>query len=173
MTHQTATKERLARIPKGSLARAKTDTRVDAKHDRIIPIFENMARRGQITPDERSAGEKYAALWFGARKQSGLVGAYGDQRWSGTSAGHSSLTREEWPVHCAREVARANAAIGDPNMVKLLDRIVEADATLEDIGRAHMGYVSADKAMASGATTVKFALGRLVRHFGYSQRVGP
>lgn len=138
--------------------------------DRIVPVFEFMRRRGQITQEEASAGVTYAGYWHGARRVPGLVSAYGQQRWSGTTAGQSdtaSLLTEEWPIYCAQKLHDAKAAIGDKALTDVLDRVIEQDATLESVGREFLGSKSPPQAMSAGAAIVKVALRRLAIHYGY------
>jgi hypothetical protein len=171
----TGTAERMAQV-KDRVDKRQRDFKVARDADRIVPCFEAMARRGHITTEEATAGQTFAHHWHGARRTSGLVGGYGEQRWSGTSAGQASGARlqgEEWPVHCAQELQRAKLAIGDVEMAKTLERIVEMDATLEDIGRAFLNCRSPQQAMAAGAAIAKVALQRLAHHYGYLQRRAP
>jgi hypothetical protein len=62
-------------------------------------------------------------------------------------------------------LAAAKAAIGDPQMAAMMERITIMDATLEDLGRAFLGCKSKQQATASGVTQVKIALRRLVEHY--------
>jgi hypothetical protein len=160
--HATPTRQRIAQT-KGRIDKPQRDFTAQRDFSRIVPAFELMERRGHITQDERRAGERYAAYWHGARRQRGLIGAYGDQRWSHTSG---NQTLEEWPVHCATELHRAKLAIGDDRMSKILETMVEADATLQDVGRSVFPHMrSPGQAMAAGAAAVKIGLGLLARHF--------
>jgi hypothetical protein len=164
MTHQTPTAQRIAQT-KGRIDKPQRDFTAQRDFSRIVPAFELMERRGHITQDERRAGETFASYWHGARRQRGLIGAYGDQRWSHTSGGKIT---EEWPIHCANELHRAKRAIGDDRMSKILDTMVEADATLQDVGRSVFPHMkSSSQAMAAGAAAVKLSLGRLVQHFDH------
>jgi hypothetical protein len=171
----TATAQRMARAT-GRIDHRQRDLKTDRVADRIVPVFELMARRGQITAQQATAGQTYAGYWHGSRRNPGLVGAYGDQRWSGTSAGQSatgSLMTEEWPIYCGQQLAASNAAIGDRDMAKVLERIVELDATLEDVGREFLGYKSTQQAMAAGAAVAKIALQRLANFYGYCRSGEP
>lgn len=167
----TATAQRLARAT-GRVDNKMRDLKTARVADRIVPVFELMARRGQIDQAERNAGDTFARYWYGARRTVGLIGSYGDQRWSGTSIGQADtadLTAEEWPVQCAQRLEQSKQAIGDSRMAAMLERIVEADATLEAIGRDVMGYQSAKQATAAGSTALKLTLGRLAAFYGYTQ----
>jgi len=159
-----------ARKAAGRIDRKDRTQTVDRPADRIVPVFELLSRRGQIEQAEARAGETYATYWHGARRQPGLVGSYGEQRWSGTSVGQTapgSLITEEWPVYCAGQLSAARAAIGDAMVARLLDRLVEHDATLEDIGRDYIGYKSPQQAMAAGTALTRLALARLAAHWGF------
>jgi hypothetical protein len=171
----TATTERMSRA-KGRTDFRQRDLRVNRPADRIVPVFELMRRRDQITSEEFQAGEQFANYWYGARRTPGLVGSYGDQRWSGTSVGQadaSQLILEERPIHCAQQLAEARNAIGQGQLYDALERIVIADATLEDVGREFINYSGAKQCQAAGVAMIKCALQRLANHYGYTRQKVP
>lgn len=166
---QTATIERM-RHAAGRVDNRLRDLKTNRAADRIVPAFELLRRRSQISREEAEAGENYATFWHGARSTPGLVSSYGQQRWSGTTAGQAdteSIMKEEWPIYCAQKLADARHAIRDGAMIQALDRVVELDSTLEDIGRAWRSFGSVQQARASGLTILSFALSRLAVHYGY------
>lgn len=166
-TTQTATPERLAKV-RGRVLHSIVDGNRRQAADRIVPVFELMFRCGQIAHAERDAGETYARYMAGARRVPGLVSSYGSQRWEGTTASQANdaMGPDDWRVHCIRRLAEANAAIGDDRLRRTLERVVEADATLELIGKEFLGAKSRQQNRSSGATLVKQALERLARRYG-------
>lgn len=163
----TATPERVRRA-RGSYEGALVDDRVRRQADRIVPVLEAMRRRGQITEEELAAGERYCRYRLGISPSSGLVGAYGDERWSGTTASQAreDMTREEWRHYCGAQIRAAHDAIGSPEATRALVLLADLEWTLECIGRDYLHAKSPPAAMAAGAVLIKLALSSLARHYG-------
>lgn len=159
---ETATNERL-RKAHGDVIRRIVDDNRRQQADRIVPLFEQMFRRGQIDAELMQAGETYATYWHGARRTPGVTSAYGER--SARSTG-DNLIGEEWRWYCAQQLDKARKAIGNSDVADGLEKLVEMDATLDQIGHGY-GYEAAKLQRVAGAVIAKLALKQLAILYGY------
>lgn len=119
---------------------------------RILSPLQVMEARRAITPVQAMAGRELEMYLVGRHVR---LGAIHDPR----PGSHRHEMRELWPVHCANEVARAMAAVGDRVTWLLLVAVTEGDRTATQAGL--------DVGVRKPMPLIRAGLDRLAEHYGF------
>lgn len=140
----------------------------------VATAVQKMCMSGQITEGERKAAELYYRDYDIGSRSVGLTMQYGERMERGGTplaqqANIQGKSLTELRSECQARFKDAGRHIGDKTMMFWFDAIVceipingsIKPPTLEDAGRAWMGYECKKRAQASGATLIKTILVRL------------
>jgi len=148
-----------------------TSQTVRREYGRIRPWYETMALKGGLRPEQAMAARELDMLWHVVHDATGIVGAYGDQRWNGTPIGQTTAFRllgPEWKSTCRVKLADAAAGLDDTAW-KCLVLCIEHNESAEAVGR-RLGYRS--KAQEVASRVIRDALHALARQWGYFRAFG-
>jgi hypothetical protein len=140
----------------------------------IATVVQKMFASRQITAGEQKAAELYYRDYDIGSRSPGLTMKYGERmERGGTPLAQQANTQGKTPTElrteCQARFKAAGSHIGDKAMLFWFNAIVceipingsVKPPTLEDAGRAWMGYECKKRAQASGATLIKAVLVRL------------
>lgn len=143
----------------------KIDHDRNAKAGIVMTPIERLYNRGQITIEQRLAGDKFVKHYTLGTSPGRVTGSYGERTSSGVEAeGPPELCR----THNFGIYAKAAAIINHPPSLKALIAFAIEDCDLKTIGR--IGRLNAPKcdkqASAAGLTIIENVLDRLSHYFG-------
>lgn len=101
-------------------------------------VVDVLRSRRVINTDQAFVADQLETYWHGCRNGIGLVSSYGNQRWSGTTAGQedgSKLTIE-WPIYCSQKLAQAERIVGRPVSWRVMQLVIHENNTLTQTARA-------------------------------------
>ena len=174
------TPERLAKMGteiERYIVKIQANRDAEAEVWRIVPVAEQMLRRGQITELELRAGQIFYRDFMESVRVSKLTSKYGERAGVGGTPisqmiNTSEMSEEDRRIYYHQRVGEAMMAIGDYEatlwVLKIICEIPDANGKprkLSDAGKEFMGYKSPQQATAAGATLIKTGLRALVRHY--------
>lgn len=120
---------------------AVTDQSTKRPYSRAVPTLDWLHNNGMLSDEQWRAGDRLRSYMAGMRRPIGLVSSYGDQRWTGTSAGQEidhTKVNLDWPVYCRQKVIDSGAKVMTDVSVLAWDMIlhvIDADQTVEDAAK--------------------------------------
>ncbi len=174
ITTNEPTRERI-RKDRSSYQPPETSQTAKREYGRFKQWWETLEAKGSITSDQAMAAREFDTAYHAVNDPTGVVGAYGQQRWNGTPVGQldmQGLIGPEWREHCRSKILAARDMLEDRQW-KALVSCIGTNGNLTDTAILLNIAGSASTMRANAGKLVRQALHELSILWGFSRPFHP
>lgn len=145
------------------------------EYGRFRQWYETLELKGSITAEQAMAAREFDTAYHTVNDPTGVVGAYGQQRWNGTPVGQldlPALIGPEWREHCRSRLKAARNMLTDQTWDALVHCLTTNGSLRDTAILLNIGGVERTMIRNAGAL-VRQALHELSVLWGFSRNFHP